>query len=97
MPKARTMYLWLADDPAFQKLYRAAKELQGHGMAEEMLEIADDVTEDPRSRSLRLAACQWLAERLAPKKYGKKLEVEHGATDSLSAFLLRCERARSPC
>jgi hypothetical protein len=90
MPGARTVYQWLAAHKDFAQQYARAREQQADALAEEILEIADDgtndtqVTEDgavlvnhdhiARSR-LRVDARKWLASKMAPKKYGDKLEL----------------------
>lgn len=80
---------WLgSDDNA--ALYACAREAQADTMAEDMLAIADDGTRDTyidaegnertdqdviaRSR-LRVDARKWLAGKMAPKKYGDKIDV----------------------
>lgn len=39
-----------------------------------------------RSR-LRIDARKWMAGKLRPKKYGEKLELEHGVTDTLGDLM----------
>lgn len=96
MPKATTVFRWLADDryAAFREQYARAREAQAERMAEEILQIADDgandtyktedgeaVNHDVVARSrLRVDARKWLASKLAPKKYGEKLALG-GASD----------------
>lgn len=90
MPDARTVYRWLEAHAEFRQQYARAREDQADALAEEILEIADDgrndtyLTEDgaelvnhdhiARSR-LRVDARKWLASKMAPKKYGDKLEL----------------------
>lgn len=74
----------------FVQQYARAREVQAETMAEEMLAIADDgindtcqdadgrtiVNHDVIARSrLRVDARKWLASKLAPKKYGDRLEL----------------------
>jgi hypothetical protein len=98
MPAEKTVYLWL-DDPSkaeFLQRYMRAREAQADLLAEQILQIADDGTNDTqkdedgkvrvdqdviaRSR-LRVDARKWLAGKLAPKKYGDKLAL--GGADDL--------------
>jgi hypothetical protein len=80
------------DTNGFLAQYTRAKEEQADLMCEEMLEIADDGTNDTmitdfglkenkewtnRSR-LRVETRKWLASKLKPKKYGEKLDVTSG-------------------
>lgn len=40
-----------------------------------------------RRSALRVDARKWIAGKLRPKKYGDKLELEHGVTDALGELL----------
>jgi hypothetical protein len=76
--------------------YARAREAQADKMAEEILEIADDGKNDTyiddngnvrtdqdvvaRSR-LRVDARKWLASKMAPKKYGEKVQQEISGPD----------------
>lgn len=90
MPAKGTVMRWLDKNPTFQDQYARARELQTEGMAEEVLEIADDTSQDTqygdngskpnsewiaRSR-LRVDARLKLMALLNPKKYGKRLALE---------------------
>lgn len=98
MPAGSTVCRWLANNEEFRKQYALAREAQADTLADEMLDIADDGTNDwmerqgkdgetgrleyngdhvQRSR-LRIDARKWLASKMAPKKYGDKIDVEHG-------------------
>lgn len=46
MPHMATVFRWLANDLAFREQYTRAKEAQGEFHAEEILDIADDATND---------------------------------------------------
>lgn len=98
MPALTTVFRWLADEAraGFRDQYARAREAQADLLAEQILEIADDGTNDTqvddegmvrvdhdhiaRSR-LRVDSRKWLASKLAPKKYGDKLAV--GGADDL--------------
>ena len=93
-PGFRTIFTWLSDPDKkdFQHKYARAREAQAELMAHEIIQIADDSTNDTqvdqdgniitnhdninRSR-LRVDARKWIASKLAPKKYGDRLEVEN--------------------
>lgn len=97
MPALTTLFRWLADEERaeFREQYARAREAQADLLAEQILEIADDGTNDTykddegmvrvdhdhiaRSR-LRVDSRKWLAAKMAPKKYGDKLAVG-GAED----------------
>lgn len=93
MPGRTTVFKWLLNHPDFANQYARARELQADTLFEEILEIADDSTGDrkvvgeegkevcdtefvQRSR-LRVDARKWMAGKMAPKKYGEKVDVNH--------------------
>lgn len=96
MPSASTICRWLGDNKAFREQYARAREAQADTLADEILDIADDATNDwmerknaddqpigwqlngehvQRSR-LRIDSRKWFASKLAPKKYGDKLDID---------------------
>ena len=94
MPDAGTIYNWLLDkDASFFKQYARAKDTQAEQMFDELLEIADDgsndYTEDEdgamvvnyeniqRSR-LRVDTRKWYLSKVLPKKFGDKLDLTSG-------------------
>ncbi|MBY3590602.1 terminase small subunit protein [Rhizobium bangladeshense] len=107
MPAKSTVLAWLADDEkaAFRTKYAQAREIQADGFVDEMVEIADDGSNDWMERNfgeetrwvengevlrrsqLRIATRQWIAEKLKPKKYGSKVELEHGVTSGVAELL----------
>lgn len=90
-PVQSTVFKWLDQQPQFAKQYARAREAQADTLADEILEIADDTSRDTiatekngeqpnsewitRSR-LRVDARKWLASKMAPKKYGEKLDLD---------------------
>lgn len=91
MPDRTTIHWWLAagKHPEFVHQYACAREAQADHYAEEIVQISDDGANDTymtdngratnqdviaRSR-LRVDARKWYASKLAPKKYGDKLEL----------------------
>lgn len=107
MPAKSTVLAWLADDEksAFRTKYAQAREIQADGFVDEMVEIADDGSNDwmekqfgeetrwvengeaLRRSQLRISTRQWIAEKLKPKKYGAKVELEHGVTSGVAELL----------
>lgn len=97
MPAKSTVMAWLADDAhqEFRTKYALAREIQADGFVDEMVEIADDGTNDwmekrsaegdvtgyqengeaLRRSQLRILTRQWIAEKLKPKKYGAKVDL----------------------
>src|SRR3546814_2685 len=88
MPSQSTVFRWLRDEAheEFRQQYARARDNQADTLADEILDIADDGSNDyvgeeekyngdavARSR-LRVDARKWLAGELAPKKYGEKID-----------------------
>lgn len=93
-PSAVTIYAWLASNKEFLNKYARAREIQADLFADQIIEIADDSSNDTmiiqtpngakevenrewttRSK-LRCDARKWAASKLAPKKYGDRIEIE---------------------
>lgn len=102
MPCRSTVYNWLDTHPDFLDRYTRAKESQADVLAEEIISISDDDSNDTiktergdipnhewisRSR-LRVDSRKWLAAKLAPKKYGDKLDVT-SAGDKISTIAVQ--------
>jgi len=93
MPNVATVLRWLRDDKdGFCTQYARAKEEQADFMIEEMIDIADDGSNDlietekgqqenkevvNRSK-LRVETRKWIASKLKPKKYGDKVDITTG-------------------
>jgi hypothetical protein len=90
MPGVATVCRWLAANDEFRKQYARAREAQADTLADEIVDIADDGSNDymgeddkyngdavQRSK-LRVDARKWVAAKLKPKKYGEKIDVTSG-------------------
>ena len=77
MPAASSVYLWLSSKPGFSDKYAHARAAQADVYAQEIVDIAD-MCEDPAKARLQMDARKWAASKLAPKKYGDKLDLNHG-------------------
>lgn len=91
MPAASTVFLWLAQDETFSEQYARAREVQADAMFDEILEIADQYdnpqekldTDHINRAKLRIDTRKWAVSKMAPKKYGEKLDLNHaGSVDS---------------
>lgn len=84
MPSAGTVCRWLGDSQTFREQYERARDAQADTLADEIIDIADDGSNDfmgddekyngdavARSK-LRVDARKWVAAKLKPKKYGDK-------------------------
>lgn len=96
MPSSSMVKRWLAQHSEFRAQYAQAREDQADFYAEQIIEIADDglndtylddegntiVDHDVIARSkLRVDARKWVASKLAPKKYGDKINQEITGVD----------------
>lgn len=85
MPAKTTVYARMASDDAFRTRIARAREAQQDSEADLCVDMADQATpEDWQVVKLRIWARQWRASKLAPKKYGEKLELEHGGQIALT-------------
>lgn len=89
-PGRVTVYTWLLKHEEFANKYRQAREMQQEHYLDEIVDIADDSSEDWEekdsgpalnrdhvSRSkLRIDTRRWIMERLAARKYGSPKPVE---------------------
>jgi len=91
MPCKATLFMWMRTNQAFLDQYTRAKQESADALTDEMLDIADDSTNDyiktdegdkkvdqehiQRSR-LRIETRKWLASKLKPKKYGDRQQID---------------------
>lgn len=96
MPNRVTVFRWLSQNEEFRIQYARAREAQADTIADEILNIADENTNDTtidkdgnevtnhdviaRAR-LKIDTRKWLAGKLRPKVYGDKLQQEHTGAD----------------
>ena len=84
MPAISNVMRWISESEELQEKYARARDARADLMAEEILEIADDANRDyadegfnsehvQRSR-LRVDARKWLLAKMAPRKYGDRVE-----------------------
>ena len=75
MPEMTTVHRWMDNFPEFQSNYAHARKLQADAMAEMVITEAFNSHDAPIGR-LRMDALRWFASKMAPKKYGDKVEIE---------------------
>jgi hypothetical protein len=78
-PSTDTVYKWLNSSPEFAEKYARAREIQQDRAADEIIEIADRAT-DPQKARNQIDARKWRASKLAPKKYGDRVDMNLTAT-----------------
>lgn len=86
MPAERTVYQWLEKYPQFAQEYARARARQQDRCADEIIEIADKCI-DPNKARLQVDARKWRMSKLAPKKYGDKLEIGGDPENPLKMLL----------
>ncbi len=95
MPPLTTLNLWLNSGEHVEQ-YTRAREERADAIFEEMFDIADDSSSDmvanedgierlnsehvQRSK-LRIDTRKWALSKMQPKKYGDKLDLNHGGHD----------------
>lgn len=73
----RVFWGYLASDEVAANRYARARARGLDKMAEEIIDIADDESIPAESRRVRVDPRKWLLSKLAPKKYGDKLDLTH--------------------
>jgi hypothetical protein len=111
MPSMQTFWRWLRENQVFRERYAHAKDESADALVEQMLDIADDASGDfiddgegnikfnhehvQRSR-LRVDTRRWIAAKLRPKRYGDRVDMNHGVQpDDPLAALLKSVRGAS--
>jgi len=101
MPSEKTVYRWLRENADFRQQYAGAREDQAEHFLDEIMEIADDASRDTvdtdsgevantewiQRAKLRVDARKWAMSKLAPKKYGDKIGIEHSGQIELASAL----------
>ena len=104
-PDRSTINDWIATDrEGFADQYARARDVGLDVMADELLQISDEQAvvytktgaafdPDVQRDRLRVDTRKWYLSKLAPKRYGDKLQVEHSGNVSIEDRL-RAGRAR---
>lgn len=75
MPSRVTVYAWCLRDQEFLNKYRAARDQQADSMVDDTQDIADNATSDTWTVArLQVQVRQWAAAKMAPRKYGERLD-----------------------
>lgn len=77
MPTERTVRQWAMEDrEGFFPQYTQARDLGLDALADQVLEIADDASIEAADKRVRFDARRWYLSKLAPKRYGDKVQTE---------------------
>ena len=99
-PAERTVYQWLRAHEEFAQMYAHARERQQEVFAAQVVLIADTVKDAAVARNM-MDARKWHASKVAPKKWGDRLEIDakvetsHAPSDALMAFLAAASKAKN--
>jgi hypothetical protein len=75
LPSRTTIYRWNADNEDFRNQYTKARAEQADYYAELIVDESYS-SHDAAIGRLRVDALKWAASKMAPKKYGEKIEIE---------------------
>tara|TARA_B100000795_G_scaffold165404_1_gene124440 strand:+ start:1292 stop:1756 length:465 start_codon:yes stop_codon:yes gene_type:complete len=92
MPSMTTLFKWLRENVEFTKQYGEAKREAADALFEDIIDIVDNESKESTMvdgipsqvassssvahARLRVDARKWVAGKLAPRKYGDKVEIE---------------------
>lgn len=79
MPSVTTMWVWSREIPGVAESIARAREIGEHVIGDDCLAIADDRTDDPASRRVRVETRLKLLAKWNPKKWGDR--VQHADAD----------------
>lgn len=94
MPSRESVRRWLKEREDFRTHYNSATSERADALFEDMLAIADDRSIDWQDRKVMIATRQWAMARMAPKKYGARVEVSSDSEKPLAPEMSDLERAR---
>jgi transposase-like protein len=100
MPAMSSIFKWLREHKDFSEQYARAKEEQAERLADELVEIADDISNDVSGElempngvavqraKLRVDTRKWILSKLLAKKYGDKLDLNHAGEIGIKSILV---------
>jgi len=91
MPHISTIYDWQDSHPDFAERYSHARARCADTLAGKVIDEAMNSHDAPIGR-LRMDALKWYASKLAPKKYGDKVEVEQTGSQNFKISFAVPER-----
>lgn len=84
MPDRTTVFRWMAADDEFATRCARARVIQADALEDDMASIEDRTLSgelDAAAARVVLSSKQWRASKLAPKKYGEKVQNEISGPD----------------
>ena len=90
MPNRETVRRWQLEREDFAAKCARARDVQADEYFDRVLQVVDDVTaESAAAARVKLAGLQWMASKLAPKRYGDKLHLAGDDESPLKVEILR--------
>jgi hypothetical protein len=83
---ASTVIEWTMNNKTFSEQYTQARQKQADAYADMILDEAFN-SHDAAIGRLRVDALKWVASKLAPKRYGDKVEVEQTGTTKIKVIM----------
>jgi hypothetical protein len=83
MPDPSVVWDWTKRDEAFSQAIARARVAGFDAIADDCMAIADDRTDDPASRRVRVETRLKLLAKWDPKRYGDKLDLKHSGSVDL--------------
>lgn len=96
MPGFRTVMEWLDAEDDFRTKYARAREAQADVLFDGMASIEDKVEAGelkPDAARVILDSQRWRAEKLKPKSYGAKVDVNHRGNVGLEVVFVAKDKA----
>lgn len=88
-PHRRTVEHWMRDDEEFAAECARAREEHAESVVDDIEDIENRVLADeikPEAAKVVISSKQWRAEKLNSRKYGAKVDLNHGGTVSIEAI-----------
>jgi hypothetical protein len=95
LPVRSAVYRWLDENEDFKDQYAQARVKQADYYAEMIVDEAFS-SNDAAIGRLRMDALKWASSKLAPKKYGDKVEVEQTGNTTMSLSFSLPSRSTIP-
>jgi len=77
---------WITEDADRAEQYARGKRLAVHALADQVIEIADDIDEKSKNATakarVRIHARQWAAEKWAPERFGPRASLDVAVKDN---------------
>ena len=94
MPTEGAVRAWAVNDALFGAQYMRARDIGLDCQLDRMLAVAADDSRDPKSRAVEIDALKWRLCKMAPKRYGDRIEIAGDAANPLTLAVEYVHRAQ---